>query len=106
MHTIIRLLMILVFLEAMADVVTTSLALKLPNVKEANPVIAFVMRAVGSKWVIVRLVIALAAITSALSSGDKWPALLVLLLNFAVMVWVILNNLKVIKANRPPTIWD
>ena len=96
LHFITRLLMFLVFAQAMADCVTTNMALRLPGAREANPLMAFVMRVVKEKWVLVRLVMALGTIYGSIGQPDKW-AVLALGFNFLLMAYVIFNNIRVIQ---------
>lgn len=93
----IRILMALVFLQAMADCWLTNAALKLPGTKEANPVMAFFQRLLGSKWVVVRLLFCLGTIYGALNAENPLIGLLTLAFNFALMSWVLWNNWSIIR---------
>jgi hypothetical protein len=99
LHVITRVLMMLVFAEAIADCFSTNLALTLPGVTEGNPIMAFVMRLVKDKWVLVRLAMALASIYGGIKQPDHIAALLYLA-NFALMAYVIWNNVSIILAKR------
>lgn len=96
-HYLIRILMVLTFLLAMADVWSTNRALANGG-REANPVMAFLMRLLGEKWVLARLSFALFTIFTVMSNTvarESWTGVLSFGLNVALLTWVVWNNVKV-----------
>lgn len=65
-------LLLLLCVLAILDVITTRKALSRPNVREANPIIRWLMRH-GDLWIIVKLIITAAA-AWALRDSPQWLA--------------------------------
>lgn len=96
-HYLIRLLMLLVFIAAMADVWSTNRAIATGGAHEANPVMAFFMRVLGSGWVLARLAFALVNIWFVIhspSSAETWKGLVSFSVNIAITGYAVLSNIK------------
>jgi hypothetical protein len=90
--------MLLVFAAAILDVWSTNRALASGGAKEANPLMAFFMRLLGSKWVLARLLFAQLNIYFVMSnpvSREGYVGLLAFGFNVALMTWVIWNNIRI-----------
>lgn len=93
LHLLSRALMFLMFGMAILDVITTQLALSQKDVTEGNPLWAFVMRYVGSWWIVFRLVFALASVYSvARQSPVTWVGPVVLTIGILITAYAVRSN--------------
>ncbi len=99
LHIFVRVLMMLDYAAAIGDVFSTNLALSRPGVREGNPVIAFVMRVVGSKWVLVRLAFALLSIVAAANKPDS-TAIWLYLAGALVTGYAVFSNVKLYLSKK------
>lgn len=85
---------------AIGDCITTTGAIA-TGAHEGNPVIAFVMKMVDSKWVLVRLAFALMTLYSTIVGAALTPAVLILaILTDLGMGWVVWHNWTLWQTNR------
>lgn len=93
----LRVLACLNIILTFGDAFTTNAALRQPGVREANPIMAFAMRVLGSKWVIARFVFSLVGIISAVSPGAGLFALAALAVGDALVAYAVISNGKLAK---------
>lgn len=98
-HDLVRILMLLDYAAAIGDCFSTNLALREKNVKEGNPVIAFVMRILGGKWVLIRLAFALLSIVAAANKPDS-TAVWLYLGGTLITSYAVFSNIRLILARR------
>jgi hypothetical protein len=90
LHIAIRLLMIIYFVLCAGDVITTMGALATGAAREGNPVVAWVMRALDTKWLLVRLAMSLFVIFGVIHflDGTRWAVAAFFFANLLMLVVV------------------
>lgn len=89
---------------AIGDCITTIGAIA-TGAHEGNPIIAFFMRLLNSKWVLVRLGFALAVVYFSVTGGAFTPlAMLLLAMSDAGLAWVVWHNWNLWQSNRINTV--
>ena len=91
----IKLLILLIILLQVGDVMTTNIALSLPNVFESNPLMIFLQTYLGDRWWVPKVLFVSIAALFLLRCPTARPAFII------AIVWVVvdLNNLLTISLN-------
>jgi hypothetical protein len=97
----LRVLACLALILALGDVITTNRALSLAGVHEANPVMAFLQRVLGGKWIIARMLLPVLCLYMAFKKDGSWSAIATLTFNDALIAYVVWNNWRIWQRRRP-----
>lgn len=88
-----KLILALYMLAQIADIYTTVRGLKLQNVREANGIVAWLMRKLGNGWIAVKLAVGLGTAYVIIVSGEQWMLIALTVFFFALAAW----NYRIIR---------